>query len=138
MFGDPTLLKEYLSYYLLTEIGVDTEEFAYTNLYINNKYKGVYFMLEPIDNSLEQRTLNDDSDFFIKPGVFGGNLVYDKKLDKYISNLDKKSLDEIETIISEVRDIVFESGELPKQKDFRSQFKDSLKDKNYREFFKCQ
>lgn len=46
-----------------------------------------------------------------------------------------KSEVEKEAIISEVHDIIFENGELPKQKDFKTQFKDKLKDKNYREHY---
>ncbi len=46
-----------------------------------------------------------------------------------------KSEIEKETIISEVRDIIFENGELKKIDDFKSQFKDKLKDKNYREHY---
>lgn len=59
--------------------------------------------------------------------------------DIYIADIQydwiNKSEIEKETIISEVRDIIFENGELPKQKDFKSQFKDKLKDKNYREHY---
>lgn len=43
-----------------------------------------------------------------------------------------KSEVEREAIISEVKDIIFENP-VEKQKDFRSQFKDRLKDKNYLE-----
>lgn len=46
-----------------------------------------------------------------------------------------KSEVEKEAIISEVHDIIFENGALLKQKDFKSQFKDKLKDKNYREHY---
>ena len=59
--------------------------------------------------------------------------------DIYIADIQydwiNKSEIEKETIISEVRDIIFENGELSKQKDFKSQFKDKLKDKNYREHY---
>ena len=46
-----------------------------------------------------------------------------------------KSEIEKETIISEVRDIIFENETLPKQENFRAQFKDKLKDKNQREHY---
>ena len=40
---------------------------------------------------------------------------------------------EKEAIISEVHDIIFENETLPKQENFKSQLKDKLKDKNYKE-----
>lgn len=46
-----------------------------------------------------------------------------------------KSEIEKETIISEVRDLIFENENLPKQDNFKSQFKDKLKDKNQREHY---
>ncbi len=86
MLGDPSLIKEYLSYYLLTEMKVPTPEYAYTKLYINNKYQGLYFMLEPIDTSLSMRTLNQDNNFIVKPKKNGGTLIYNNELDNYIDN----------------------------------------------------
>lgn len=60
--------------------------------------------------------------------------------DIYIADIQydwiQKSEVEKESIISEVHDIIFENEEaLAKQKDFRSQFKDKLKDKNYKEHY---
>lgn len=56
--------------------------------------------------------------------------------DVYIADIKydwiNKSEVEKEAIISEVRDIIFEK-EVVKQKDFKSQFKDKLKDKNHTE-----
>ena len=46
-----------------------------------------------------------------------------------------KSEIEKETIVSEIRDIIFEDGTLPKQENFREQFKDKLKDKSNREHY---
>ncbi len=54
--------------------------------------------------------------------------------DIYIANIEfdwiNKSEVEKEAIISEVRDIIFETP-VEKQKDFKSEFKDKLKDKNH-------
>ena len=46
-----------------------------------------------------------------------------------------KSEVEKETIISEVRDIIFEDGALQKKEDFRGQLKDRLKDKSHKEHY---
>ena len=59
--------------------------------------------------------------------------------DIYIADIHydwiNKSEIEKETIISEVRDIIFENESLPKQENFKSQFKDKLKDKKQREHY---
>ena len=47
--------------------------------------------------------------------------------------IDKSALEK-EAIISEVKDIIFQQP-VEKQKDFKSQFKDRLKDKNYLEHY---
>lgn len=84
MFGDPTKVKEFLSYYLLTELQVPTPAYSYTTLTINNSYQGLYFMIEPIDKSLTMRTLKEKNDFLIKPDINGAELLYDHELDKYL------------------------------------------------------
>ena len=59
--------------------------------------------------------------------------------DIYIADIQydwiNKSELEKEAIISEVKDIIFENDSLPKQDNLKSQFKDKLKDKNYREHY---
>jgi len=84
MFSDATMMKEFLSYYLFTEMGVDTPEYSYVNLYINNKTNGVYLMLEPIDEALIERIYNEKGKFLFKPEKEGGSLQYNKELDKYL------------------------------------------------------
>ena len=67
------------------------------------------------------------------------NLAFANFNDIYIADIQydwiNKSEIEKETIISEVRDIIFENGEFTKQEDFKLQFKDILKDKNYKEHY---
>lgn len=67
------------------------------------------------------------------------SLTFANYNDIYIADIQydwiNKTEVEKESIISEVHDIIFENGALPKQEDFKSQFKDKLKDKNYREHY---
>ena len=85
MLWDPTMMKEYLSYYLCTEMGLPTPDYNLANLYVNNNYKGVYLMVEGIDKALIKRTLNDDSEFTFKVEPAGGELIYDNRLDRFIN-----------------------------------------------------
>ena len=93
MLGDPTKMKEYLSYYLMTEMDVPTPEYTLAKLSINNQYQGLYFMLEPIDESLIKRTLQEGNEFTIKPDPNGGDLIYDYRLDEYIDETGKYNFD---------------------------------------------
>ena len=66
-------------------------------------------------------------------------LVFANYNDIYIADIQydwiNKSEVEKEAIISEVHDIIFENENLPQIEGFKSQFKDLLKDKNYREHY---
>ena len=59
--------------------------------------------------------------------------------DIYIADIQYDWIDksevEKEAIISEVHDIIFENENLPKIENFKSQFKNLTKDKNYREHY---
>ena len=86
IYGDATLMKEYLSYELMTIMGIPTPEYSLVNLYINDEFYGVYMMVESIDSSLTQRTLGEKSDYLVKPESSGGDLIYDNSLDEYIND----------------------------------------------------
>lgn len=86
IYGDATLMKEYLSYELMTKMGISTPEYSLINLYINDEFYGVYMMVESIDSSLTQRTLGEKSDYLVKPESSGGDLIYDNSLDEYIND----------------------------------------------------
>lgn len=83
IYGDSTLMKEYLSYKLMTEMGIPTPCYSLVNLYVNDEFYGVYMMVESVDSALTQRTLNEKSDYLVKPESSGGDLVYDSALDQY-------------------------------------------------------
>lgn len=57
IYGDSTLMKEYLSYKLMTEMGIPTPCYSLVNLYVNGEFYGVYMMVESVDSALTQRTL---------------------------------------------------------------------------------
>lgn len=86
MYGDATLLKEYLSYKLMTDMNIPTPYYAIVNLYINNKNYGLYLLLENIDEPLINRTLQEDNGFLYKPELPGSDLLYTKEYDSF--NID--------------------------------------------------
>lgn len=86
IYGDASLMKEYLSYELMTRMGVATPCYSLVNLYVNNEFWGVYMMVESVDSALTERTLGEKSDYIVKPEASGGDLVYDSSLDSYIND----------------------------------------------------
>ena len=73
-------------------------------------------------------------------GLFFAQLsVFANFNDIYIADIHydwiNKAEIEKESIISEVKDILFEKDEIPVKKDLKSLLKDKLKDKNYREHY---
>ncbi len=48
-FGDPSLMRDMLSYDLMRNAGVPAPRTAYARVYLNNQYWGLYLLLEQID-----------------------------------------------------------------------------------------
>ena len=71
--------------------------------------------------------------------LFVQNFVLANYNDVFIADIQydwiNKSMVEKEEIISEIKDIIFENGELQRKNDLKSQFKDRIKDKKYREHY---
>ena len=69
----------------------------------------------------------------------GQTLAFANFNDIYVADIQydwiNKSEVEKEAIISEVHDIIFENESLPKIENFKSQFKELKKDKNYKEHY---
>ena len=86
MYSDSSMSKEYISYYLFNKMGLDTVDYSYVNLYINNDYYGVYFMIEPIEKPLIKRTMDEKGKFLFKPEGDESSLLYTEELDNYLYN----------------------------------------------------
>lgn len=87
IYGDPTLMKEYLSYELMTKMGVPTPYYSLIKLNINGEFYGIYTMVESLDSSIINRTTgNSDGDLY-KCEVPGGSLLYNyDTLDSLLNN----------------------------------------------------
>ncbi|MBO7335366.1 MAG: CotH kinase family protein, partial [Lachnospiraceae bacterium] len=51
-FFDKSMLKEYTAYYLISHMGLPCSQYGLTKLSVNDKYYGVYFMVEAFDYSI--------------------------------------------------------------------------------------
>ena len=61
MLGDYTYMKEYVSYELMAEAGVDAPCFGFSNISVNGQNWGLYLAVELYNDSYEQRVFGDTS-----------------------------------------------------------------------------
>ncbi|WP_313340135.1 CotH kinase family protein [Sedimentibacter sp.] len=75
MLGDNTYMKEYVSYELMKEIGVDAPYFGYADIKVNGESWGLYLAVELYNDSFEQRAFGDTSGMLynVKSMDMGGN-----------------------------------------------------------------
>lgn len=57
--ADPSLQREMLSYKMLREMGLSTPRTAYTKLFLNDEYWGVYILVEQIDDTFLKSNFAD-------------------------------------------------------------------------------
>lgn len=127
-FFDRTMMREFFSWKLMSEMGVPTPQYGLAKLYINNQYYGVYFMIEAMDKSIMQQYKNvkgsELSDYLTKPE--GTKFAYDTVFDKYtkedgtidLSSMLKKNSDGMYKV----------SGPLKEQKALWEDDKETLQD----------
>jgi hypothetical protein len=77
--------------------------------------------------------------YFLISILFFQTSVFANYNDVYIADLqydwiDKSALEK-ETIINEIKDIIFENGELEKKENFKNDYSEMLKDKNHKEHY---
>lgn len=75
MTGDNTYMKEYVSYDLMKEIGVDAPYFGFADIKVNGKGWGLYLAVETYGDSYEARTFATTSGMMynVKSMDMGGN-----------------------------------------------------------------
>jgi hypothetical protein len=64
--GDPTFLREHFAYFILREMGIPAPETAFTELYINDEYWGLYLIVEQIDKDFLKKHFDEKSGALIK------------------------------------------------------------------------
>ena len=67
MQSDATYMKEYLSYEMFEQLGVETPLYAYTNIKINDADWGLYLAIEAIEEDFAERALGSDYGQLYKP-----------------------------------------------------------------------
>jgi spore coat protein CotH len=66
LWQDPSMLREYAAMALFARMGQPAPREAFTRLYINEVYQGVYGIVETVDSGYLRRTLGDDNGFLFE------------------------------------------------------------------------
>jgi len=83
-FGDPSMMREYLSYEISEMLGLPTPQTTYVALYINNEYYGLYLSVENVDEYFINENFSYTSGDLFKPEGTGSDLNYiDDNPDSY-------------------------------------------------------
>ncbi len=78
MVGDYTYMKEYVSYELMREIGVDAPYFGFAQIKLNGAEWGLYLAVEAYGDAYEQRVSGDTSGMLYNVKMsMGGNKDFD-------------------------------------------------------------
>ncbi|GAB1154649.1 hypothetical protein YWY31_06740 [Paenibacillus illinoisensis] len=64
MIQDSSYMKEYLSYDIMSYIGVDAPLFSFANISVNGDTWGLYLAVEDIDGSFKTRAKNDEGEIY--------------------------------------------------------------------------
>ncbi|HBL41046.1 MAG TPA: spore coat protein CotH, partial [Ruminococcaceae bacterium] len=94
LIQDNTMMKDYLSYQLMSDFGVDSPLCSYAYLTVNGEDWGLYLAVEGIEDSFLSRNYGSDSGELYKPDSlsFGGGRGNGKNF-----NMDDFDFDSIET-----------------------------------------
>lgn len=78
-YSDNSSMREYISYQIMGEMGLDVPECAYSHITVNGEEWGLYLAVEPVDEVFLAEHFADATGDLYKPegvGGIGANLVY--------------------------------------------------------------
>lgn len=80
LLHDNTMMKDYLSYQLMAQLGAEAPLCSYTTVYVNRKSLGLYLAVEALGESFLQRTYGSDHGRLYLPEAVSGESAPDTKL----------------------------------------------------------
>jgi hypothetical protein len=88
--GDPSFIRESISYSLLRSLGIPAPRTAYAKVFIDDTYFGLYHLVEQIDNTyLDAHVGNHEGNLYVQEskgaGGFGLDWISDDQQDYYDS-----------------------------------------------------
>ncbi|MEG3766362.1 CotH kinase family protein [Alteromonas sp. 14N.309.X.WAT.G.H12] len=76
MYNDPSYMREYIAYELMDDMGVATPEHSYVNVYVNGELKGLYLLVEFVNEEFIVKNFTNTNGDLYKPDGTGSDLVY--------------------------------------------------------------
>ncbi|MFT6896767.1 MAG: spore coat protein CotH [Paraglaciecola sp.] len=76
MYNDPSYMREYIAYELMDEMGVATPEHAYVNVYVNDELKGLYLLVEFVNEQFIDKNFTNTQGDLYKPDGTGSDLQW--------------------------------------------------------------
>lgn len=127
-YFDKSMMKEFFAMKLMSEMGLPTPQYGLAKLYINDKYYGVYFMVEAMDSTILEQykkvSSKEISSYLTKPE--DTTLAYDEGLD---SLLTKDGTFDLSSVLSQdAKGNYKASGILEEQKALWEDDPDTLQD----------
>lgn len=69
-YGDPTHMRDAIAYQAMKTVGMPASEFAYAEVWINDRHMGLYHMIEPIDGEYVEKYFPEDSQKDLKGDLY--------------------------------------------------------------------
>ncbi|MDP5138283.1 CotH kinase family protein [Rheinheimera baltica] len=76
MFNDPSYMREYIAYELMEQMGIATPEHAYVNVYVNGELKGLYLLVEFVNEEFIAKHFSNTQGDLYKPDGVGSDLQW--------------------------------------------------------------
>lgn len=109
MFSDASYMREYLSYKIMGEAGLEVPLASYVNVYVNDELFGFYLMVEAIDDSYLNRAFGENEGNLYKQE--SGSTLLPEANGDYDSYEQKNGEDESKTDIANLINVLDEMPE---------------------------
>jgi len=93
IYADPSMMREYLSYQMMDDMGVPAPRISYVDLYIKGQHMGLYNVVEAIDSEFVERHFDyEEGDLYKAAGT--STLVFIDYASESYSGLELKTNEE--------------------------------------------
>lgn len=86
-YSDATSMKEYMSYDIMSYIGVDAPLFSYSDISVNGESWGFYLAVEDVDSSYLERVKNGEGELYKPESMEMGNNMQNEKNQQNVAQI---------------------------------------------------
>ncbi|MFC7062622.1 CotH kinase family protein [Halobacillus seohaensis] len=88
-FADPSYMREYLTYEIMEEMGIETPEYSFVHVSVNGKSYGLYLSVENIEEPYLERHFGNSTGNLFKANI-GAGLSWEEGMGIEGTNLEQK------------------------------------------------